>query len=135
SELKEKARQIETLNDRVQVFEAQNLFGHKIPIKDGLNLTLAKVQNSDPNNLRKLGDIFVDKDPKGVLFLMTTIDDKVSFILKTNRNNKAINCSEILKKIMPIVNGRGGGKPDNAQGSGEGAKIEEMIKALESALK
>jgi alanyl-tRNA synthetase len=135
AELKDKAKQIETLNDRVQVFESQNLFSNKTPIKDGLTLTLAKINNSDPNNMRKLGDIFVDKNPQGVLFLMTNIEDKVSFILKTHRNNKTINCSEILKQIMPIVNGRGGGKPDNAQGSGDADKIEDLIKALEGHLK
>ena len=85
--------------------------------------------------MRKLGDIFVDKKPKGVLFLFTIIDEKVSFILKTSKSNKSINCSDILKQIMPIVNGRGGGKPDNAQGSGEASKTEELLNALTGALK
>lgn len=135
AEVKEKARLIETLNDKIQMFESQNLFTNKIDIKDGLTLTVAKVNDGDPNNMRKLGDIFVDKTPKGVLFLITILGDKVSFILKTSRNNKTVNCSEILKQVMPIVNGRGGGKPDNAQGSGDAAKVEELIKAVEGALK
>jgi alanyl-tRNA synthetase len=36
---------------------------------------------------------------------------------------------------MPIVNGRGGGKPDNAQGSGDASKTDALIKAVEGALK
>lgn len=135
TDVKEKAKQIETLTDKIQMFESQNLFNNKIDIKDGLTLTFAKVNDGEPNNMRKLGDIFVDKMPKGVLFLFTILDDKVSFILKTSRNNKTINCSEILKQVMPIVNGRGGGKPDNAQGSGDAAKTEELLKAVEGALK
>jgi alanyl-tRNA synthetase len=135
SDMKEKAKQIEALTDKIQMFESQNLFNNKIDIRDGLTLTFAKVNDGEPNNMRKLGDIFVDKMPKGVLFLFTIIDDKVSFILKTSRNNKMINCSEILKQVMPIVNGRGGGKPDNAQGSGDAAKTEELLKAVEGALK
>lgn len=135
SDVKEKAKLIETLTDKIQMFESQNLFNNKIDIRDGLTLTFAKVNDGEPNNMRKLGDIFVDKMPKGVLFLFTIIDDKVSFILKTSRNNKTINCSEILKQVMPIVNGRGGGKPDNAQGSGDAAKTEELLKAIEGALK
>ncbi len=35
---------------------------------------------------------------------------------------------------MPIVNGRGGGKPDNAMGSGDAAKVNELLKAVEGAL-
>lgn len=135
SDVKDKAKQIEALTDKIQMFESQNLFNNKIDIKDGLTLTFAKVNDGEPNNMRKLGDIFVDKMPKGVLFLFTILDDKVSFILKTSRNNKTVNCSEILKQVMPIVNGRGGGKPDNAQGSGDAAKTEELLKAVEGALK
>ena len=85
--------------------------------------------------MRKLGDIFVDKQPKGVLFLYAIDGDKVSFIMKTNRANAGVDCSAVLKQVMPIVNGRGGGKPDNAQGSGDASKTQELIKAVEGALK
>jgi alanyl-tRNA synthetase len=85
--------------------------------------------------MRKLGDIFVDKFPKGVLFLYASVADKVSFIMKTNKANTTIDCSAVLKQVMPIVNGRGGGKPDNAQGSGDATKTQELIKAIEGALK
>ena len=85
--------------------------------------------------MRKLGDIFVDKFPKGVLFLYAAEADKVSFIMKTHKTNTAIDCSAVLKQVMPIVNGRGGGKPDNAQGSGDAAKTQELIKAIEGAVK
>ncbi len=135
ADVREKVKTIEALNDKLQVFESQNLFTNEIEIKDGLTLTIAKVNDSDPNNMRKLGDIFVDKKPKGVLFLFTIVDDKVSFILKTAKANKSVNCSDILKQVMPIVNGRGGGKPDNAQGSGEAVKIEELLNVLTGALK
>ena len=75
-----------------------------------------------------------NKFPKGVLFLYAVEGDKVSFILKTHRTNTAIDCSAVLKTVMPIVNGRGGGKPDNAMGSGDAAKINELLKAVEGAL-
>jgi len=135
SDVKDKNKQIEFLNDRVQKFESQNLFSNQVEIKDGLTFTVAKVNDADPNNMRKLGDIFVDKFPQGVLFLFNVTDGKASFILKTSRNNKTVNCSDILKSVMPIVNGRGGGKPDNAQGSGDAAKIEELLHAVHGALK
>lgn len=135
ADVKEKAKQIETLNDRIQVFESQNLFNNSVEIKGGLTFTVAKVNDPDLNNMRKLGDLFVDKHPKGVLFIYSIHDGKSSFILKTSKNNSAINCSNILKEHMPIVNGRGGGKPDNAQGSGDAEKIESLIKAIEGALK
>ncbi|MFP5386507.1 MAG: alanine--tRNA ligase [Bacteriovoracia bacterium] len=134
-DLKDKVKQIETLNDRLQNFESQNLFKSQQPIKDGLTLTIAKAPSIDQGNMRKLGDIFVDKFPKGVLFLYAVEGDKVSFIMKTNKANKTVDCSATLKQVMPIVGGRGGGKPDNAQGSGEASKVQELIQAVEGALK
>jgi alanyl-tRNA synthetase len=133
-DVKDKNKQLETLNDRLQNFESQNLFNNQQPIKDGLTLTIAKAPSADQGNMRKLGDIFVDKNPKGVLFLYAVESDKVSFILKTNRAN-SVDCSAVLKQVMPIVNGRGGGKPDNAQGSGDSGKTDALIKAVEGALK
>ena len=135
ADLKDKVKQIDALSDKLQHFESQNLFTHQVSIKNGFTFTIAKASDADQGNMRKLGDIFVDKYPKGVLFLYAIEGDKVSFILKTHRSNSSINCSDVLKQVMPIVNGRGGGKPDNAQGSGESAKTNELLKAIEGALK
>jgi alanyl-tRNA synthetase len=134
ADAREKAKQLETLNDKLQAFESQNLFTDQRPAKGGLTLTVAKAPSSDPGNMRKLGDIFVDKFPKGILFLYAVDGDKVSFILKTNRANAAVDCAAVLKQVMPMVQGRGGGKPDNAQGSGDAARTEDLLKALERAL-
>jgi len=135
SDLKDKIKQLETLNDKLQNFESQNLFNDQVPIKAGLTLTIAKAPNADQVNMRKLGDIFIDKFPKGVLFLYAVDGDKLSFILKTNRVNTAIDCSVTLKQVMSIVSGRGGGKADNAQGSGDAQKLNELISAIEGAMK
>ncbi|MGE3609421.1 MAG: alanine--tRNA ligase [Bacteriovoracaceae bacterium] len=135
TDVKDKVKQIETLNDKLQSFESQNLFNDHQPIKAGLSLTIAKAPSADQGNMRKLSDIYVDKFSKGVLFLYAVDGDKASFILKTAKANTAVDCSAVLKQVMPIVNGRGGGKPDMAQGSGDAAKLNELIKAVEGALK
>jgi alanyl-tRNA synthetase len=134
ADLKDKVKQIEILNDKLQNFESQRLFNDQKSIRNGMTLTVAQASSSDQGTMRKLGDIFIDKFPKGVLFLYAIEGDKVSFILKTNRENSGIDCAGILKKVMPLVNGRGGGKPDNAQGSGEAAKTQDLVKAIEGAL-
>jgi alanyl-tRNA synthetase len=134
ADVKDKSKQLEQLNDKVQSFESQNLFNDQRPAKGGLTLTVAKAPGADQGNMRKLGDIFVDKYPKGILFLYAVEGDKVSFILKTGRANTSVDCSAVLKTVMPIVSGRGGGKPDNAQGSGDAAKLNELLKAVEGAL-
>jgi alanyl-tRNA synthetase len=134
TDARDRTKLIENLNDKLQNFEAQRLFNDQKSIKNGMTLTIAKAPSADQGNMRKLGDIFIDKFPKGVLFLYAIEGEKVSFILKTGRENKGIDCAGILKQVMPLVNGRGGGKPDNAQGSGEAAKTQDLIKAIDEAL-
>ena len=135
AELKDKAKQLEQLNDKLQNFESQNLFTDQRPIKAGLSLVVAKVAGADQGNMRKLADIFVDKFPKGVLFLHAVEGDKLSFILKTSKANTNVDCGAVMKSLMPLINGRGGGKPDMVQGSGDAAKVSDFIIALEGALK
>lgn len=135
TDLKDKLKQIETLNDKLQSFESQNLFNDHRPIKNGFSLTVAKAPSADQGNMRKLADIYVDKFPKGILFIYAIESDKASFILKTNRANSSLDCSSVLKVVMPIVNGKGGGKSDNAQGSGDASKAQELISAVYEALK
>jgi len=135
SDVKEKNKQLETLNDKLQNFESQNLFNDSRPIKNGMTLTIAQAPSADQGNMRKLGDIFIDKFPKGVLALIAIDGDKLSIILKTHKNNSAIDCSAIMKHTLPIINGRGGGKPDMSQGSGDAAKLQEFLNAIEGSLK
>lgn len=135
ADVKDKNKQLETLNDKLQNFESQNLFNDSRSIKNGLSLTIAKAPSADQGNMRKLGDIFIDKFPKGVLALYAVEGDKLSIILKTHKNNSGIDCSGIMKQTLPIINGRGGGKPDMAQGSGEANKLQELLNAIEGALK
>ena len=37
-----------------------------------------------------------------------------------------LNAGEALKEILTVVNGRGGGKPDMAQGSGEAGLVSKI---------
>jgi alanyl-tRNA synthetase len=134
-ELKDKNKTIETLNDKLQNFESQSLFNNHTPIQNGLSLTIAKAATADQGTLRKLSDIYVDKFPKGVLVLYALEGEKVSFILKTHKDNKSVDCSSIVKESLPIINGRGGGKPDMAQASGESLKHKDLLSFIEGKLK
>lgn len=137
ADIKTKNKEIESLSDKLQAIESANIFTDPRPIKDGLSLVMAKASSSDAQGMRKLSDMFVDKFPKGVLFLFALDGDKISFLMKTARTNNTVDCGAILKSLMPIVAGRGGGKPDMAQGSGtiDEAKIKELLTAVEGALK
>ncbi len=133
-ELKDKNKQIEALNDKLQNFESANLFKNQQSLASGHSLAIVEVSDGDIGNLRKLSDIYVDKFPKGILFLYTKDAEKTSFIFKTNKNNKDINCSVLIKETLASLGGRGGGKPDLVQGSLPLNKTDDLIKAIQGAL-
>ena len=52
-----------------------------------------------------------------------------------DKKNKNINCSNIIKGSQDIVSGRGGGRPDMAQGSGDAQNTNKFIQQVETLLK
>jgi alanyl-tRNA synthetase len=69
----------------------------------------------------------------GVVVLFAPDGDKVSFVVATTEGarERGLAAGDLVKAFAPAVNGRGGGKPDLAQGGGSGvAGIDDAIAAL-----
>ena len=69
------------------------------------------------------------------MLIYTLSRGKISYLLRTHKNNKLIHCSQLLQDNQKMINGRGGGKPDMAQGSGDAHNYEQFIQKLEENLK
>jgi alanyl-tRNA synthetase len=86
--------------------------------------------------LRDLAETFKGKSPNGVIIIgMKDPDaDKASLIVAVGADaQKSIGANDLLKEIAPLIDGRGGGKPDLAQAGGTkpSALPEAMKKAHE----
>jgi alanyl-tRNA synthetase len=125
SEIKTKQKEISKLNDKLNSAQSGELFDNTKKLDNGVDLTIAQTSSKD---LRSLSDNYVDKFPKGILFLYSVEKQNLRFLLRTNKSNKSINCNIILKDALPLIEGRGGGRPDMAQGSG--AKASELPQFL-----
>jgi alanyl-tRNA synthetase len=69
----------------------------------------------------------------GVVALFAPDGEKVSFVVATTEGarGRGLAAGDLVKAFAPAVNGRGGGKPDLAQGGGSGvAGIDDAIAAL-----
>jgi alanyl-tRNA synthetase len=74
----------------------------------------------------------------GVVALFSADGDKVSFVVATTAaaRDRGLAAGKLIPAFAPAVGGRGGGKPDLAQGGGTNpAGIPEAVAALRSALR
>ena len=98
---------------------------------NGVKVIAKTIDGLDKGGMRHLSDTLMSKIKSGVVILARTEDDKVSFIVRVSDDlTGKIKAGEIVKQIAPIVGGRGGGKPDMAEGGGTDAgKLNEALKA------
>ena len=122
-ELKEKQKEIESLKDKIQATEAKELFNQP-EIINGFETAIIEVQAD--NDLRKLSDLFIGKYPNGAVVLYCLNSDKVQVLVRAGKCSQKLNAGETLKEILTVINGRGGGKIDLAQGSGDSVDISKI---------
>jgi alanyl-tRNA synthetase len=114
-DLKENHKKLLELNEKLQNLENKSIFENPEMIKSA---AFKMASASDGADLRKLSDTYISKYPNGILFLKAKNQDKISILLRVGKEIK-LDCNQILKETLPLIGGKGGGKPDMAQGSAE----------------
>lgn len=106
----------------------------------GVKVIAKTVEGLDKGGMRHLSDALMSKIKSGVVVLGRSEDDKVSFIVRVSDDlTDKIKAGKIVQEIAPIVGGRGGGKPDMAEGGGTDASklgdaLEASYKSIEQML-
>jgi alanyl-tRNA synthetase len=103
-------------------------------IGKNFGLVLVDLENGNPKDFRKLSDKFVDQNKKDVLLLATVAKGKINYLLRAHKDNKEVDCSKVIRSAQEIVEGKGGGRPDMAQGSGEAANKTAFFQKVEESL-
>ncbi len=124
-------KQIEQLNQKLANFLASDLISQ---VKDiaGRQTLIATVQGQDAKSLRHLHDSVKSKLDNAVIVLAGVDSDKVSLIASVAKDFTAnIKAGDIIKHLSQELGGKGGGKPDLAQG---GAPLNEKFDQVMAAL-
>ncbi|MDQ3322182.1 MAG: DHHA1 domain-containing protein, partial [Acidobacteriota bacterium] len=102
----------------------------------GVKVVAKVVEGLDAGAMRQLSDNLLNKLKSGVVVLGRRDDAKVSIIVRVSDDLTAqIKAGNVIKEIAPVVGGRGGGKPDMAEGGGNlPEKLSEAIEASYAAI-
>lgn len=91
-----------------------------ITINDNISLIINPVLDLKPNLLRELSDNLKQNKEKTIIFVVSTNNEGCSYILtETKDMENKFHCGNALKEIAPLLEGRGGGKSNMAQGGGK----------------
>ncbi len=116
--------------------------GPEIQNVNGIQLAVNVADGLDVNELRTLVDRLKQQIKSGVVFAASTIDDegkeKVSFVVAAtpDMKDKGVNAGAIAKAAAAELGGSGGGRPDFAQGGGQGKdKLQALLKKIPLLIK
>ncbi|EXJ12074.1 Alanine--tRNA ligase [Nitrincola nitratireducens] len=85
----------------------------------GVKVLATLVEGADPKTLRDLLDKLRNKLESGVIVLFSAVDGKASVIAGVSKDlTNRIKAGDLVKTISADLGGKGGGRPDMAQGGG-----------------
>ena len=148
-------KKIESLTNEIKGLKSENdklknklakdslgdVLNNVIKVKD-VNLLTVKLENTDMDALRNLGDSLKEKIDNAVIVLAAVNDGKVNLIAMASDEaiKHGAHAGNIIKAAAACVGGGGGGRPNMAQAGGKNPAgidnaLEEAKKALESQVK
>ncbi len=100
-------------------------------VSGGVTVLAREASDLDASALRQLSDTLLDQIKTGVVVLGRRADGKASLIVRTSPDlRQRVPAGQVIRELAPIIGGRGGGKPDMAEGGGsEPQKLAEALEA------
>ena len=130
-EIKNKEKEISDLQKKMLTGAQEDLLSGLKEV-NGLKTVIRKVNVTTPLELRETADRIKDKLESGIVILGAESEGKAMFICTISKDiTSKIKAGDIIRELSAIVGGKGGGRPDMAQGGGPNA--DKIIDALNTA--
>jgi alanyl-tRNA synthetase len=133
-ELRRARREAEELKQRLASGAAGSASGNGSEAREvaGIKVLAREASELDAAGLRQLSDTLLDRVKSGVVVLGRRGEGKVSIIVRTSKDLQArVPAGQVIRELATIVGGRGGGKPDMAEGGG--AQLDKLPDALDAS--
>lgn len=124
-QLSERTRQLEKELNRVNAQLATAQSGDlldQVQQINGIAVLATHLEGADPKTLRDLMDQLKNKLGSGVVVLLANSEGKVSVVAGVTKDlTSRIKAGDLVRELALILGGKGGGRPDMAQGGGTDA--------------
>ena len=112
-------KELEQLKAKAASAAGNDLAGSAIEV-NGIKVLAARLDGLDGKALLALVDQLKNKLGSAVILLGGVLDDKVVLVAGVTQNlTGSLKAGELMKQAAAAVGGKGGGRPDMAQGGGE----------------
>ena len=127
-DLKERQRQIEQLKTRIMSRKSDDFLTGAREIA-GVKALAQQLEAASPAELRNAADRIKDKLGSGVVLLGANRDGKAMLVCTVTKDlTGRFKAGDIIRELSAVVGGKGGGRPDMAQGGGN--RPEDLQKAF-----
>lgn len=139
--LEERKKEIKHLEKKLQNISSQNfdldLILNSAKSFSGGKYISANLEIEDRNTLSAISDKLKDKVKSGVVFIVGRGQDTHPVIVSVSKDlTSKFNAGKLLQEVAPLLGGKGGGRPDFAQGAvSDISKFEKANSKLQDLLK
>ena len=122
-------KKLESINEKVAAMRTKSMMAG-IRHLGQVNVLTALMDGMSADELKTVADTAKTKMTNGVIVLASNDGDKITFVAMAMKEavKLGVHCGKIIKEITAVCGGRGGGKPDMAQGGGKDAlKIDDAL--------
>ncbi|HEX6732128.1 MAG TPA: DHHA1 domain-containing protein [Pyrinomonadaceae bacterium] len=130
-ENKELHRRVRMLEESAATDEAEKLYAEAEPNQSGTRVIAHTFEGRDADSLKKLAHALIAR-PKTVVLLGSREGETARLVFARSEDAEG-DMSLLMRECCAILEGRGGGKPEMAQGGGK--RVEHLEEAIEQAIR
>ena len=129
-------KQLEQRNKEITSLKMGNI-EDQVETINHLKVLATEVDVPNAKAIRSTMDDFKSKLQDAIIVLASNVDGKVSIIATVPKSlTDQVKAGDLIKNMAPIVGGKGGGRPDMAQGGGtQPEKITEALRFIKDYIK